>query len=130
MIIVPGDGTSPSERRDATFTGVVWATPLISTVDNVTVASIFFAPGGRTFWHHHEFGQILHVAAGSGLICTRGEQPRVLRAGDIVWIPPGEAHWHGAGAQTWLSHVAVSLGETQWADPVSDAEYAAGSASS
>jgi quercetin dioxygenase-like cupin family protein len=130
MIILPGDRSPASERRSTTFTGVVWATPLISDTDGVAIASIFFAPGGRTFWHSHERGQILHVTAGSGLVCTQGEQPRSLRIGDSVWIPPGEIHWHGAGARTWMSHLAASLGTTTWADSVSDTDYAAGGASS
>jgi quercetin dioxygenase-like cupin family protein len=130
MIIAPGDGSSASQRRDATFTGEVWATPVVSAPGEAMIASIFFAPGARTFWHSHDGGQVLHVLAGSGLIGRRGEPPRALRPGDIVWAPPGEVHWHGAGAQTFLSHLAVSLGTTQWAEPVGPADYPAGPAPS
>src|SRR5580692_6596545 len=126
MIIAPGDGSSASERRDATFTGEVWATPVVSAPGQAMIASIFFAPGARTFWHSHDGGQVLQVLAGSGLIGRRSEPPRALRPGDTVWAPPGEVHWHGAAAQTSLSHVAVSLGTTRWAEPVAPPDYQAG----
>jgi quercetin dioxygenase-like cupin family protein len=126
MIIAPGDGSSDSERRDATFTGEVWATPVVSAPGEAMIASIFFAPGARTFWHSHAGGQVLQVLAGSGLVGRRGEPPRVLRAGDTVWAPPGEVHWHGASAGTALSHLAISLGTTQWAEAVAAADYPAG----
>jgi quercetin dioxygenase-like cupin family protein len=130
MIIAPGDGSSAAQRRDGTFTGEVWATPVVSEPGEAMIASIFFAPGARTFWHSHDGGQVLQVLAGSGLIGRRGEPPRALRPGDTVWAPPGEVHWHGAGAQTSLSHLAVSLGTTQWAEPVGPADYPAGPAPS
>jgi quercetin dioxygenase-like cupin family protein len=130
MIIAPGDGSSASERRDATFTGEVWATPVVSAAGDAMIASIFFAPGARTFWHSHDRGQVLQVVAGSGLICARGGRPQALRPGDTVWAPPGEVHWHGAGAATSLSHLAISLGTTRWAEEVADADAAAGPAAS
>jgi quercetin dioxygenase-like cupin family protein len=130
MIIAPGDGRSASERRDATFTGEVWATPVVSAAGDAMIASIFFAPGARTFWHSHDRGQVLQVIAGSGLICARGGPPSALRPGDTVWAPPGEVHWHGAGPATALSHLAISLGTTEWAEAVTDADYAAGPAPS
>src|ERR1700684_4049138 len=118
MIIAPGDGSSASQRRAATFTGEVWPTPVTSAPGGeAMIASIFFAPGARTFWHSHDGGQVLQVLAGSGLVGRRGEAPRALRPGDTVWAPPGEVHWHGAGAEAFLSHLAVSLGTTQWAEP-------------
>jgi quercetin dioxygenase-like cupin family protein len=130
MIIAPGDGSSGSERRDATFTGEVWATPVVSAPGEAMIASIFFAPGARTFWHSHDGGQVLQVLAGSGLVGRRGEPPRALRAGDTVWAPPGEVHWHGAAAGAALSHLAISLGTTQWEEAVAAADYPAGPAPS
>jgi quercetin dioxygenase-like cupin family protein len=112
-----------SEQRSATFTGTVWADPVLPTTDGVTVNNVFFTPCSRTYWHRHEHGQILHVTAGSGLVCTRGERPQPLGAGDTVWVPAGETHWHGAGPDTYLLHLAVSLGTTDWHQPVGDDEY-------
>jgi hypothetical protein len=71
-------------------------------------------------------GQLLHVVSGRGLICADGGPPQELEAGDTVWVPPGERHWHGGGPGLVLLHLATSLGTTNWLDAVSDAEYAAG----
>lgn len=125
MEIVRGNARrQPSELRTATFTGTVYADPLRSGPDLI-VASVFFAPCSRTYWHSHEKGQILVVTAGAGLICTAGEEPQELCPGDTVWVPPGETHWHGGGPETYLVHLAISLGRTEWRDPVSDDEYRA-----
>lgn len=126
MIIVRGKAAGvPSDERGPTFTGQVWADPVLPQVDGTTIASIVFTPGARTFWHHHERGQILQVTAGAGFVCTRGETPVALRAGDTVWVPPGEEHWHGAAADSYLTHTAISLGTTQWAEEVAASDYAA-----
>ncbi|MQA09666.1 MAG: cupin domain-containing protein [Pseudonocardiaceae bacterium] len=125
MKIIPGRAEDVvSENRTATFTGTVWGDPVLPATDGVTINNVFFAPGSRTYWHEHEHGQILHVTAGSGLICAFGQSPRVIRAGDTVWVPPGERHWHGAGGQSYLLHLAVSLGSTHWLDEVSENDYA------
>jgi quercetin dioxygenase-like cupin family protein len=125
MEIIKAGGKNPSEQRTATFTGTVYGDPVLSA-DGTTVASVCFAPASRTYWHSHERGQLLHVVSGRGLICTAGETPRAIGSGDVIWVPPGERHWHGGGPDTMLLHLAVSLGTTSWAEPVSDAEYLAG----
>jgi quercetin dioxygenase-like cupin family protein len=112
----------PSELRTDTFTGEVWA-DLVLSDENVTVNSVFFTPGARTYWHRHGAGQLLVVTSGQGLISTRDGAPEPIQVGDTVWIPPGEEHWHGAGAGTYLLHIAVSLAATEWLEPVSDADY-------
>jgi hypothetical protein len=61
------EADTPSERRGPTFTGEVWAEPVLATGDGVTVNTVFFAPAARTHWHHHERGQILLVTHGRGL---------------------------------------------------------------
>lgn len=126
MIIVPGRSSgSPTDKRGPTFSGEVWADPVLPTTDDVTINTVSFPPGARTFWHHHERGQILHVLAGGGLVCSDGEPPRTLRPGDVVWVPPGERHWHGAAPGSFLSHLAISLGTTVWAEEVAEADYSA-----
>jgi quercetin dioxygenase-like cupin family protein len=113
-----------SEQRSATFSGVVWADPIMPTTDNVTIGHVFFSPGARTYWHHHDIGQVLTVTGGKGWICLAGEAPQVIRQGDVVWIAPMERHWHGAAVDSFMSHIATSLGTTRWAEEVAQAEYA------
>ncbi|WP_093782680.1 cupin domain-containing protein [Actinacidiphila guanduensis] len=113
-----------SARKSDTFTGTVWADPVLPATDGVVINTVFFAPGARTFWHHHEHGQILHVLAGSGLVCSDGGPAEPLRPGDVVWVPPGERHWHGAGSGSYLVHLAISLGTTVWAEEVAGAQGA------
>jgi quercetin dioxygenase-like cupin family protein len=126
VIIVPGRAFGEkTDKRGPTFTGEVWADPVLPATDGVTINSVFFPPNARTFWHHHERGQILHVLGGGGLICSRGERPRRLRAGDVVWVPAGERHWHGAAPGSFLIHLAISLGTTSWEQEVAEAEYLA-----
>ena len=118
MRIVHGHtGRAPSEQR-ATVTGTAWFDQVLPATDGTTIATVFFAPGARTYWHSHEYGQILQVLAGRGLICTAGEQPRPIAAGDTVWVPPGERHWHGAAPDSVMTHTAISLGATTWAEEV------------
>ena len=113
----------PSELRSETFTGTVWADPIMPSTDSVMINNVFFAPGGRTHWHSHERGQVLHVIAGSGWVCREGEKPQPIRAGDVVWIGPGERHWHGGASDSYMIHMATSLGKTAWAEAVSPKDY-------
>jgi quercetin dioxygenase-like cupin family protein len=112
-----------SELRSETFTGTVWADPVLEQTDGVMIGSVFFAPGGRTHWHRHERGQILVVTSGQGRVASRDGAGGAIRAGDTVFIPPGEEHWHGADRGSYLVHLAISLGSTDWLAPVTDAEY-------
>jgi quercetin dioxygenase-like cupin family protein len=113
----------PSEERGPTFTGRVWADPVLPATDEVMVNTVFFEPGARTHWHRHGAGQLLIVTAGSGHVRSRDGSGAAIRTGDTVWIPPGEEHWHGADATSLLVHTAVSLGSTDWLDAVTDAQY-------
>ena len=117
---VPG---APSEERGATFTGRVWADPVLGAQDGVVVNNVFFEPGARTHWHTHEVTQVLHVVAGEGWVQVRDGLGGRITAGGTVHIPAGEEHWHGATAETYLLHLAVSVGETVWLDAVSDEDY-------
>ncbi len=113
-----------SEQRSATFTGVVWGDPVMSLTDGVSIGNVFFSPGARTHWHKHGFGQVLYVTAGLGWICKDGEEPQPIRVGDVVWIGPGERHWHGAAEKSMMVHMAISIGMADWAEAVSHADYA------
>ena len=112
-----------SEQRSATFSGVVWGDPVMPTTDKVTVNNVFFAPGGRTYWHAHEQGQILQVTSGSGFVCVDGGEPQAIRTGDVVWIGANERHWHGGGGNSFMVHTATSLGTTTWQEEVLEAVY-------
>ena len=112
-----------SQKRSDTFTGGVWADAVLGATDGVMVNNVFFEPRARTHWHRHERGQLLVVTAGRGRIRSRDGSGDEIRAGDLVWIPPGEEHWHGADSASYMLHMAVSLGQTEWLDPVSDEDY-------
>jgi quercetin dioxygenase-like cupin family protein len=125
MRISRGREGKPSEQRGPTFTGRVWADPVLGARDGVVVNNVFFEPGSRTHWHRHEVAQVLHVTSGAGWIQVRAGDGAPLTVGDTVHIPAGEEHWHGGLPDSLMSHLAVSIGETVWLDPVTDADYAA-----
>ena len=113
-----------SEQRGPTFTGVVWADPVMTATDGVGINNVFFSPGARTHWHTHEYGQVLNVTAGQGWICKDGEEPQAIRTGDVVWIGPHERHWHGAAEGSYMVHMAISIGAADWQDAVTAERYA------
>lgn len=86
---------------------------------HVSILNVKFSPCARTDWHWHEKGQLLEVTTGSGWVCDKGEEPRRIKAGDIVWCPPGVTHWHGSDDGSLMIHRAVSFGGMEWYDPVS-----------
>jgi len=92
------------------------------------VLSVHFAPGARTAWHRHPFGQILHVTEGAGLVQSRDGEAEAIGAGDTVQAAAGEWHWHGAGPGTFMTHLAVQEADadgrtTEWGEHVTDEEY-------
>jgi quercetin dioxygenase-like cupin family protein len=112
-------------KSGSQFTGTAYPYLTMPATDGVTINTVDFTPGARTHWHSHESGQILQVLAGRGLIQSEGGPVHVLRAGDTVWAPPGERHWHGAAPDSFMVHTAISLGVTAWEIPVTDDEYTA-----
>ena len=90
---------------------------------DIRVYSVIFEPGARTYWHSHAAGQTLLINSGRGMVQTRDGDKRVVGAGDVVWAPPGEVHWHGAAPDAFLGHTAVSLGLTSWEEEVDEEEY-------
>jgi quercetin dioxygenase-like cupin family protein len=115
------------------FTGGVRIDPLFQAPDPARMvgASVTFEPGARTAWHTHPLGQTLIVTAGAGLAQRWGGPIEEIRPGDVIWIPPGEKHWHGARATTAMTHTAIQEqlnGKTaDWMEKVSDEQYQAGS---
>jgi quercetin dioxygenase-like cupin family protein len=123
-------GSQPSARGSADyFTGAVRidAPFKASAPARVGGAFVTFEPGARTAWHTHPLGQTLIVTSGCGWTQKEGGSKEEIRPGDIVWIPPGEKHWHGATATTAMVHIAIAEaldGKTvDWMEKVSDAQY-------
>ena len=120
-------GNVPSEY----FTGTVRIDPQFQAPDPARAfgASVTFEPGARTAWHTHPLGQTLFVTAGFGWAQRWGGPIEEIRPGDVVWIPPGEKHWHGATPTTAMTHIAVQErldGKiVDWMEKVSDEQYLA-----
>ena len=114
------------------FTGTVFidavATP--SEPSRLGAASVHFAPGARTAWHTHPFGQTIFVTEGVGLCGRRGGPVEVIRPGDRVYFEPGEDHWHGAAPGRFMTHIAMQEADdsgspVSWGEHVTDEEYGA-----
>lgn len=111
------------------FTGRVRIDPIISAADpaRVAAANVTFEPGARTTWHTHPLGQTIIVTTGVGRAQREGGPVEEIRPGDIVWFEPGEKHWHGAGPETAMTHIAIQEklngSPVDWLEPVTDADY-------
>ena len=124
-------GSRPTKKASSEyFTGIVWQDPIIEASEpaRVWALKVVFEPGARTAWHTHPLGQTLYVLNGVGLIGLRNKSPQTINAGDTVWIPPGEEHWHGATATNSMTHIAIQEGlngsVAEWLEKVSDEQYA------
>jgi len=127
-------GSQPSAKGPAEwFTGTVRIDPLFDAPGPARAAgaSVTFEPGARTAWHTHPLGQTLIVTAGFGRVQRWGGPIEEIRPGDVVSIPPGEKHWHGAAPATAVTHIAVHEkldGKTvEWLEQVSASQYEGGS---
>lgn len=123
-------GTQASTKGPADwFTGTVRLDPIIQAPAPARVqsASVTFEPGARTAWHTHPLGQTLIVTAGCGRAQKWGGPIEEIRPGDLVWIAPGEKHWHGAAPATAMTHIAIQEqldGKVvEWMEKVSDEQY-------
>jgi quercetin dioxygenase-like cupin family protein len=123
-------GSRPTRKASSEyFTGNVWQDPIIEADEPARVRAlrVSFEPGARTAWHTHPLGQTLHVISGTGLMGLRNEAPQLIKAGDTVWIPPDEEHWHGASATNSMTHIAIQEAlngsVAEWLNKVSDDEY-------
>jgi 4-carboxymuconolactone decarboxylase len=132
-IAITRSGSQPSSKGPAEyFTGSVRVDPLFQAKDpaRASGARVTFEPGARTAWHTHPLGQILIVTAGSGWVQQWGDPIEEIRQGDVVRIPPGQKHWHGATATTAMTHIAIQEqldGKVvDWMEKVSDEQYQAG----
>ena len=123
-------GSKPTKKSSSEwFTGTVWQDPIIEALEpaRVRALKVSFEPEARTAWHTHPLGQTLHIISGTGLVGLRNEQPKIINAGDTVWIPPDEEHWHGATPTNSMSHIAIQEAMNgmvaNWLEKVTDEDY-------
>jgi quercetin dioxygenase-like cupin family protein len=126
------NGSQPSQKGpEEYFTGNVRVDPLSQAPEPARVgcALVTFEPGARSAWHWHPLGQTLVVTQGCGWVQSEGGPKVEIRAGDVVWCPPKERHWHGATPTTGMSHIAIQEAldgkNVEWQEKVSDEEYQA-----
>jgi quercetin dioxygenase-like cupin family protein len=124
------NGSRPSMKAPAEyFSGAVRQDPIMQAPEpaRVQVVSVTFEPAARTAWHTHPLGQTLVVTSGKGLAQAWGGEIFEIGAGDVVWFSPGEKHWHGAGPETAMTHLAVQEQQdgkaADWLEPVTDEQY-------
>ncbi len=129
MQIIKSNSRPTRKASSEYFTGTVWQDPIIEAAKpaRVRALKVAFEPGARTAWHTHPLGQTLYIISGTGLIGLRNEAPKLIKAGDTVWIPPGEEHWHGASAANSMTHIAIQEAlngsVATWLEKVSDEQY-------
>jgi quercetin dioxygenase-like cupin family protein len=124
------NGSQPSAKGPAEwFTGSVRIDGLFAAPEpaRVSCGTVTFEPGARTAWHSHPLGQTLIVTFGCGRVQREGGPVETIRPGELVWIAPGEKHWHGAGPDTAMTHVAIQESldgkAADWMEHVSDEQY-------
>ena len=127
------NGSRPSQKGPAEyFTGAVRLDQLNTAPEpgRVAAASVTFEPGARTAWHTHPLGQTLVVTAGVGWTQCEGGPTVEIRAGDVIWCPPGHRHWHGATPTTAMTHIAIQEALdgrfVDWMEHVTDEDYLRG----
>ena len=124
----PATVKNPPEQ----FTGDVWLDTIArprAEGQRMVVARVRFAPGARTAWHAHALGQTLHIVGGVAWMGTRDGARIEATAGQTVYCPPGEDHWHGAAPDSFMEHLAMldsaddPATTTTWREHVTDEEY-------
>lgn len=126
------DQSATASAPESTFTGNVQIGGYFRrhASSRLAGASVTFAAGARTPWKVNPLGQTLVVTSGMGWAQVEGEPVVEIRAGDLVWFPPGQRHWEGATPDTEMSYVAIQeegdAGSVQFLDRVTDEQYQAG----
>ncbi|MFV8325281.1 cupin domain-containing protein [Flavobacterium sp. ZS1P14] len=120
-IFPQGDKASPDY-----FRGNAWVKLLVNESNNV-IANVTFEAGARNNWHTHPGGQILLVTDGTGYYQEKGSPIQLIQRGDVIKIAPNLKHWHGASADSELTHIAITTntptGAVNWLERVTDEEY-------
>jgi quercetin dioxygenase-like cupin family protein len=119
-------GTGPTDW----FTGTVYidAIATASEPSRLGAAIVHFTPGARTAWHTHPYGQTIYVTEGIGRCQREGNPVEEIRPGDRVYFEPGENHWHGAGPNRFMAHIAMQEADdtgspVTWGEHVTDEQY-------
>ncbi|CAN7324178.1 (R)-mandelonitrile lyase [Massilia sp. LjRoot122] len=129
MVITRAGSQASSKGPAQYFTGSVRVDPLFGArpPSATTGAYVSFEPGARSAWHTHPAGQELVVTAGTGRVQQWGAAVQEIRAGDVIWTPPGVKHWHGAAPSTGMTHMAIQNvvkgKNVEWLEKVSDEQY-------
>lgn len=129
MEIKRGDARTSNKGPADYFTGNVKMEPLVEAPGpaRVRAAQVTFEPGARTAWHTHPLGQTLIVTAGLGWAQTEGGAVEEIKPGDVVWFAPGEKHWHGASANSAMTHIAIQEAldgkAVDWLEQVNAEQY-------
>jgi quercetin dioxygenase-like cupin family protein len=129
MSIVRSGAQASGKGHDAYFTGAVRVDPLFqaNVPTRTSGAYVTFEPGARSAWHTHPLGQTLVVTAGVGRVQQWGGPVEEIRAGDVIWTPPGVKHWHGAAPRAAMTHIAIQENldgkAVEWMEKVGDAQY-------
>jgi quercetin dioxygenase-like cupin family protein len=123
-------GSQPSVKGSAEyFTGNVRVDPLFPANDSAAFSGAYvtFEPGARSAWHIHPKGQHLLVTAGVGRTGEWEGRVDEIKAGDVIWCPPGVKHWHGASPTTAMTHIAITGTlngkNVEWLEKVTDKQY-------
>lgn len=120
---------APNDGFAQYFSGKSYLAPV--STKQVSVFNVTFEPSCRNNWHIHHAdeggGQILICVGGRGYYQEFGNDAVEMLPGDVINIPPGVKHWHGAAKDSWFSHLAVEVpavnGSNEWLEPVSDEDY-------
>jgi len=131
IVVTPSSAQTSRPGPAGNFTGSVRVDQPFqaSAPGRVFGARVTFEPGARTAWHSHPLGQTLIVTSGVGRVQRWGDPVDEIRAGDLVWIPAGQKHWHGASPTTAMTHIAIveqlDGKSVDWMEKVADEQYAA-----
>jgi 4-carboxymuconolactone decarboxylase len=129
LVITRNGSRSVRQAPAENFTGAARVETLFESLDplHASGGSVTFEPGARTAWHSHPAGQLLIVTAGTGRVQRWGDRIEEIRTGDVVRIPAGQKHWHGASPQTFMTHIAITEPRdgtnVQWMEKVTDEQY-------
>jgi len=127
--ITPSGSQQPSKAPAEHFIGSVAIEPVFSSHDpsRASGGKVTFQPGARSAWHKHPLGQILIVTDGTGWIQQWGGPIEEIRKGDVIWIPAGVKHWHGATSNTEMTHIAIQEQlngiAVEWMEKVTEEQY-------
>jgi 4-carboxymuconolactone decarboxylase len=118
MKVIKSESTKFTAAVGGIFRGPVQRKPLVGEAQSkqVTTALVKFDAGGRNIFHRHTHDQVLYVTEGEGIVATEQEEITV-HAGDVIVIPAGEKHWHGATPHSGMAHITIGTpGTTEAAE--------------